>query len=90
MKPFNETKLFKVLSGKVAKAILSKVPFGIGSTFSDIMTSSKDAGLSGTLSREKFVSNMVKIGIYAILIWLVLAGKISWDDAGQAKEFLQN
>ena len=90
MKPFNETKIFKILSGKVAKVILSKVPFGIGSTFSDLMTSSKDAGNSGTMSREKLVHNLVKMGVYAILIWLALSGKISWDDADQAKEFLQN
>ena len=83
---FKDTKVFKVLKSKTVQAIITKIPFGIGSLVSDIVTPN-DAP-EGELTKEKLINNLVKIGIYVILISLALTGNIEWDDAEKAKSFV--
>ena len=86
-KTFKETKFGKILSSPVAKSLLTKIPFGVGSMIGDAMTSNESP--QGVLNREQLANNLVKIGIYVVLIYLVLSGKIGWDEAEAAKEFVQ-
>jgi len=53
----------------------------------DVVTNNETP--EGNLSREQLANNIVKIALYAVLIWFVFSGKIDWDQAGQAKDFLE-
>ena len=87
-KPFKRTKVGKILTSTVSKSILSKIPFGIGSIASEVFNATDTP--EGEMNREKLVHHLVKLGIYAVLLYLVFSGKIDFDQAEQAKEFLQN
>ena len=88
-KPFKNTKVGKILTSPIAKGIISKLPFGVGSMASEFMSDTTDAK-AGNMSREKLVHNLVKLGIYAVLLYLVFSGKIDFDQANDAKDFIQN
>ena len=66
-KPFNETTIGKILTGSVVKSVLTKVPFGLGSLASDLLN--KNESPEGTMTREKLIHNVIKIAIYAALLW---------------------
>ncbi len=87
-KPFKETKVGKILTSSIAKNALEMIPFGIGSTISQILT--KNDTPEGSLSREALAKSLVKLGIYAILLYLVFSGKLDMSDAQDYKEFIQN
>ncbi len=87
-KPFKDTKIGKILTSGVAKTALDMIPFGIGSTISQVLN--KTDTPEGSISREQLVKSLVKLGIYAVLLYLVFSGKISQDDAEFGKDFIQN
>jgi len=82
MKKFKETLVFKILQ-KVAPAI----PFGIGSVAENILNDNSTP--AGEIDNNELPAQLIKIGIYVVLVYLVLSGKLSWDDAEIAKEFIQ-
>ena len=84
--PFKETKFFKVLTSPVVKGILTKVPFGIGSMAGDLLN--KNESQPGVMTREKMLHSVIKMSIYGILIYLAFSGKITMEDAEQAKDFI--
>ena len=86
-KPFKETKIGKILTSPIVKGILTKLPFGVGSLMGEVVNSTSTP--EGSINREQLIHNLIKMGIYAVLIYLVFSGKISWDDASSAKEFVQ-
>ena len=72
--------------GKIVKAALELAPFNIGSFVKEIAT--KTDTPEGQVSREKLVFHIIKFIIYGVLIYLVFSGRIDFDQAEQAKEFL--
>ena len=84
--PFKESKFFKVLTSPVVKGILTKVPFGIGSMAGDLLNKNETG--AGSMTKEKLLHNIVKIAVYSILLYLAFSGKISMDQAEQAKDFI--
>ena len=87
-KPFKETKIGKILTSPIVKGILTKLPFGVGSLMGEVVNSTSTP--EGAINREQLIHSLVKIGIYVVLIYLVLSGRISWDDADSAKGFITN
>lgn len=84
--PFKESKFFKVLTSPVVKGILTKVPFGIGSMAGDLLN--KNETSEGSMTKEKLLHSIIKMSIYAVLIYLAFSGKIDFDQAEQAKDFI--
>lgn len=85
-KPFNETKAGKLVNSTFVKTALSLVPFGLGSIASNILDSNATA--SGNVDPKTMPIKLMKVVIYAILIYFVFSGKISQDQADTAKDFI--
>ena len=85
-KRFNETKFGKIITSPLIKSAIGMVPFGIGSTLSNILD--KNGTEPGTVDPQSFAPQMMKIAIYIVLVYLALSGKLTWEDAEQAKEFI--
>jgi hypothetical protein len=87
-KPFLQTKVGKLLTSPLVKTGLEMVPLGIGSAVSSLLN--KNETPEGVISREALVKSLVKIAIYAILVYMVFSNKIDWQQASDAKDFIQN
>ncbi len=87
-KPFKDSKFGKILTSPLIKGVLTKLPFGVGSLVSEVVNSTTTP--EGNINKEQLIHNVIKIAIYVALIYMVFSGKISWDDASNAKEFIQN
>jgi len=85
-KPFNETKIGKILTTPLIKGAVSLLPFSLGSIASNILD--ENATGSGTLDPKTMPVKLMKLVIYAVLVYLFMSGKISKEDAEQAKEFI--
>ena len=85
-KPFKSTKVGKILTSTPFLTFATKIPFGVGSMLSDVLN--KTDREPGKISPERLASNLVKIAIYCLLLWMVYNGKISFDDAERAKDFI--
>ena len=83
-KPFTETKLFRIL--KTAQPVLSKVPFGVGELANNLLT--KNTSPAGAVNRSQMVHSIVKMGVYAVLLYLVFSGRLTMEEAESAKEFI--
>lgn len=85
-KPFNETRFGKILSSPIIKGAVSLLPFGVGSIASNILD--ENATGSGTIDPKTMPVKIMKLVIYAVLVYLFLSNKISVEDAEKAKDFL--
>ena len=85
-KAFRNTKVGKILTSPVVKSALGLIPFGVGSTVTELLT--KTDTPEGVMSREKAVHNALKLLIYAALAWAFLSGKISLEQASDAKDII--
>jgi len=85
-KPFNETKLGKILTNPLIKGALGVLPLGWGSAIGNILD--KNGTDSGKVDPQSFAPAMMKIAIYIVLVYLALSGKLTWEDAEQAKSFI--
>ena len=85
-KPFKETRIGKILTSPIIKGVLTKLPFGVGSLVSEVVNSTSTP--EGSINKEQLTHIIIKMAIYAALIYAVLSGRISWDDAEQAKELI--
>ena len=85
-KPFRDTKAGKILLNPIVKSGLSLIPFGLGSVASNILD--RNGSPVGMVDTKTMPIKVMKMVIYAVLIYLVLAGKIDFDQAEQAKSLL--
>ena len=85
-KPFNETKAGRILTNPLVKGALNMIPFGIGSTIGSILD--KNGTDEGQVDPQNLVQNLMKVAVYAVLIYLVFSGRIDMDQAETAKEFI--
>ena len=73
-KKFKDSKIFKLI-----KTIAPVLPFNIGSIASELMSNTETP--EGTMTREKAVMHSLKLMIYAVLLYLVITGKLTMSDA---------
>ena len=90
-KPFRERKISKFLTSPFMKVVLGLIP-GIGPIAKNILIELPDSE-SGTVNKKEIVSDSIQAVIQAvlvgILIILAVTGKISFADAEQAAEILE-
>ena len=85
-KPFKDSKFGKILTSPIVKGVLTKLPFGVGSLVSEVVNSTSTP--EGNINKEQLIHNAIKIVIYIVLIYMVFSGKIDFEQAEQAKEFI--
>ena len=84
-KKFKDTKVGKILTGGFVKGIIKSIPW-VGEVASNVLD---DNGTeSGKVDKKELPSTLIIIGIIAVLLYLALSGKIGWDEAEQAKDFI--
>lgn len=86
-KPFKESKAGKFLTKPAVKGLISLIPFNVGSAAKEFLD--KTDTPEGQMSREKAMLHFWKLVLYAVLLYLVISGKISFDQAQDYKEFVQ-
>ena len=87
-KPFKDSKVGKILTSPIVKGVLTKLPFGVGSLVSEVVNSTTTP--EGNINREQLIHSLIKMGIYAILLYMVFSDKLDLSTAEDYKEFLQN
>lgn len=70
-----------MLTSPVVKNVIGLIPFGVGSTANELLN--KTDTMEGTMSREKLVMNILKILLYAGLLW---GGVISFDQFSEVAD----
>ena len=85
-KPFHESKIGKILTNPLIKSGLSLIPFGLGSLASNVLD--RNGSPVGKVDAKTMPIKIMKVVIYAVLLYLVFSGKIDFEQAGQAKEFI--
>lgn len=85
-KKFKDTKVGKVLTGGFVKSIIKSIPI-IGDLGGNILDE-VDGSEAGEVNKKELPVTLARIGILAIVLYLALSGKIGWDEAEQAKEFI--
>ena len=87
-KPFKDSRVGKILTSPIVKGVLTKLPFGVGSLMSEVVNSTSTP--EGAINKEQLIHNVIKMAIYAVLLYLVFSGKMSLEDAEGAKGFITN
>ena len=93
-KKFKETKVGKILSGSLVSTLIGSIPI-IGPIASNILDEQKGDGKNEIVSESgsfnlKDPKGIIAAVLTAILLYMALKGHISWEDAQQAKEFLND
>lgn len=74
----------KLLKSKLFKGTLKALP-GVGDIVRNI---DSPEGGQGKIDKENLPSDIIKVLIIGVLLYLALSGKMSFEDAGAAKDFL--
>ncbi len=77
--------VLKFLNKPLIGGILKSLPFGIGSIAQNVLSPVNGVG---SLDKKELPAQLFKIALYAILVYMVVNGKLSWDDAESAKELI--
>ena len=85
-KPFRDTKAGKILLSPIVKSGLSLIPFGLGSVASNILD--RNGSPVGMVDTKTMPIKVMKMVIYAVILYLLLSGKIDLSQAEEAKNFL--
>ena len=75
----------KLLERPLVRAVLKSVPF-VG----DVVSNLDNEAPVGQFDTKEAWYTTIRYVIIAALLYLVISGKISWEEAEQAKEFLGN
>jgi hypothetical protein len=86
-KPFNQTKFGKVVTSAPVRTALGFLPFGVGSAANELL-SFQPKQPEGHLQSDRWIFHVIKLSIYAVLLYMLLSGKIDMEQATQAKEFI--
>ncbi len=99
-KKFKDRFIGKLLLGSpVVKTLVKSLPFGVGDLIGNVIDNTEDknhVGITlsgsqqGSISKEEMLPKIIKMAIYAVLVYLALKGTLTWDDAEQAKSFIGN
>ena len=77
---------FIFFSFTTTSAILKSIPI-VGDVAGNILDESEGTE-AGQVNKKDMPSTLIKIGILAVLLYLAMSGKISWEDAEHGKEFI--
>jgi len=78
-------KIIKFLNKPLIAGIVKSIPFGIGSLASNILG---EVGGAGNVDKKELMPQLVKIGIYVVLLYLVFSGKLNMETATEYKDFI--
>jgi hypothetical protein len=91
-KKFKDTKVGKMLTSKVGRTLLGITPIGpIADNILDEVKGDKkgevvsEAGSINWKNPKQIIGGIITI----VILYLALTGKLSWEDANQAKDFLE-
>jgi len=92
-KKFKETKVGKILTGKFFKTAVSVIP-GVGPIAANILDEAKGDGKGEIVSEAGSINwkdpkSIIGGIVTIVLLYLAMTGKISWEDAEQAKGFIE-
>ena len=79
--------LLKLINKPLIKGVLKSVPF-VGDVVDNITEGTFEAP-EGVLDKNKLIYSTVRLIILCVLLYLVFSGKISFEDAENAKEFIK-
>ena len=85
-KAFKDRVIGKILLSPPVKGALSLLPFNVGAVANEMLSQTDTP--EGEMNREKLLYHIFKFIIYGVLIYLVFSGRIDFDQAEQAKEFI--
>ena len=86
MKLLKKGWLVRVLRQPLVAGVLKSVPM-LGDVIENITEGTFDAP-EGTLDKNKLMFQVLRIAILCVLLYMVFSGKIDFEEAEQAKEFL--
>ena len=92
---FKDSVLGKVLISQPIKNLLKIIPI-IGPVAGNILDESKGVGFNeitsepGEIDKENIVLNIIQSVVVAVLLYLAITGKISFEEAEKAKDFFTN
>jgi len=79
-------KIIKFLQKPAIRGIIKSVPF-LGEMASNVLTETAHSP-AGKVDKEDLIPTLIRMGVVIVLLYLAMSGKISFDDATSAKEFL--
>jgi len=83
----NGTKILSFLKRPIVAGVLKSVPFGIGSLLQNVLG---EVGGAGNVDKKELPAQLVKIGIYVVLLYLVFSGKLDMSQAEDFKDFIND
>lgn len=89
---FKDSVFGKILISKPIKNLIKVIPI-IGPVAGNLLDEVKGDGYNeivsepGQIDKENIVLNIIQSVVVAVLLYLALSGKISFEEAEQAKEF---
>ena len=81
-----KSKLLGFLQKPAIRGLIKSIPF-VGEMASNVLTETSNSP-SGKVDKEDLIPTLVRMGVVIVLLYLAMSGKISFDDATNAKEFL--
>jgi hypothetical protein len=88
-KKFKDTKAFKALNSPVVKGLLKSIPFGVGSIAGNVLDETATSP-AGEVDKKNIGPQLIKLVIYAFLIYLLLFHGFDMDQLQDAKELLSD
>lgn len=85
-KKFIDKKIGKFLTKPTVKAIIKSIPI-LGDIAGNVLDEQQTSE-PGQIDKKTIGPQLVKIAILGILLYLAMTGKISFEEAEQAKEFI--
>ncbi len=79
-------KLIKFLQKPMVKGLIKSIPF-VGEMAANVLNEVPHSP-AGKVDKEDLIPTLVRMGVVIVLLYLAMSGKISFDDATNAKEFL--
>ena len=86
-KPFNETRIGKILLNPMIKGLIKSIP--IAGEMADNILDETEESSAGSVNKKALAPQLIRLGIYVVLLYLALRGAISWEEAETGKEFIQ-
>ena len=80
-------KIIKFLNKPLIAGVIKSIPFGIGSLAANVLG---EVGGAGNVDKKELMPQLVKIGIYVVLLYLVFSGKLNMEDAESYKDFIKD
>ena len=78
--------LLKLIKKPLVKGLLGSIPF-VGDVVDNVLTETENSP-AGKLDPKDMIVRLVRLAVLLALIALAIGGKISFDDADRAKEFI--